>query len=118
MGRIFAWLLRPRLFKALLFDVRLAWRLLREPRVPMLAKAVIPIAALYFVSPIDLIPDILFPLVGELDDMVVAYGALKMFLNMCPPGAEAFHRAALESRRPFSPMEPTDVVIEPEFHRQ
>ena len=118
MARILSWLLRPRLLRALIFDIRLAWRLLREPRVPVLAKAVIPVAALYFISPIDLLPDILFPVVGELDDMVIAYGALKMFLNLCPPAAEAFHRAALEARRPFSRMEPTDVVIEPEFHRQ
>ena len=118
MGRLLSWLLRPRLLKALIFDVRLAWRLLREPRVPLFIKAVIPIAALYFVSPIDLLPDILFPVVGELDDMVVAYGALKMFLNLCPPAVEAFHRAALEGRRPFAPMEPADDVIEAEFHRQ
>ncbi len=117
MGRILSWLLRPRLLKALIFDVRLAWRLLREPRVPLLAKAVLPIAALYFVSPVDLVPDI-FPLVGEMDDMVVAYGALKMFLKLCPPAAEAFHRAALETRRPFSRMEPADVVLDAEFHRQ
>ena len=118
MGRVLSWLLRPGLLKALLFDIRLASRLFREPRVPALTKAVIPIAALYFVSPVDLLPDILFPVVGELDDMVVAFGALKMFLNLCPPAAEAFHRAALAARRPFSRMEPTDVVIEPEFHRQ
>jgi uncharacterized membrane protein YkvA (DUF1232 family) len=118
MGRILSWLLRPRLLRALIFDIRLAWRLLREPRVPMLTKAVIPVAALYFVSPIDLLPDILFPVLGELDDMVVAYGALKVFLNLCPPAAAAFHRAALDARRPFSRMEPSDVVIEAEFHRQ
>ena len=117
MGRILSSLLRPGLLKALLFDVRLAWRLLREPRVPLLAKAVIPVAALYFVSPIDLLPDII-PVLGEMDDLVVAYGALRMFLNMCPPTAEAFHRAALDARRPFSRMEPADVVIEAEFHRQ
>ncbi len=117
MGRIFSWLLRPGLLKALLFDVRLAWRLVREPRVPLLTKAVVPIAALYFVSPIDLLPDFI-PVLGEMDDLVVAYGALKMFINLCPPAAEAFHRAALEGRRPFSRMEPTDVVIEAEFHRQ
>lgn len=118
MGRIFSWLLRPGLLKALIFDVRLSWRLLREPRVPLLAKAILPVAALYFVSPIDLLPDILFPVVGELDDLVVGYAALKMFLNMCPPAAEAFHRAALEARRPFTPMSPSDVVIDAEFHRQ
>ncbi len=50
--------------------------------------------------------------------MVVAYAALKMFLSLCPPAAEAFHRAALEARRPFSRMEPADEVIEAEFHRR
>ena len=117
MGRILSALLRPGLLKALIFDVRLAWRLLREPRVPILAKSAIPIAALYFVSPIDLLPDFI-PVLGEMDDLVVAYGALKMFLNLCPPAAEAFHRAALAARRPFSRMEPADVIIDAEFHRQ
>ena len=117
MARTLTWLLRPNLLKALIFDIRLAWRLLREPRVPLLVKAVVPVAALYFISPIDLIPDFI-PVIGEMDDLVVAYGALKMFINMCPPATEAFHRAALEGRRPFSRMEPADVVIEAEFHRQ
>jgi uncharacterized membrane protein YkvA (DUF1232 family) len=117
MGRIFSWLLRPGLLKALLFDIRLGWRLLREPRVPTLAKAILPVAALYFVSPVDLLPDII-PVLGEMDDLVVAYGALKMFISLCPPAAESFHRAALEARRRFSRMEPADVVIEAEFHRQ
>ena len=35
MGRILSWLMRPGLLKALIFDIRLAWRLLRVP----LAKA-------------------------------------------------------------------------------
>jgi uncharacterized membrane protein YkvA (DUF1232 family) len=117
MGRVLSWLLRPGLLKVLLFDIRLASRLFREPRVPALTKAVLPIAALYFVSPVDLLPDII-PVLGEMDDFVVAYGALKMFISLCPPAAEAFHRAALETRRPFSRMEPTDEVIEAEFHRQ
>jgi uncharacterized membrane protein YkvA (DUF1232 family) len=116
MARILSWLLRPGLLKALLFDIRLASRLFREPRVPAFTKAVLPVAALYFVSPIDLLPDII-PVIGEMDDLVVAYGALKMFINLCPPAAAAFHRAALEDRRPFSRMEPADVVIEAEFHR-
>jgi len=35
MGRTLSWLLRPNLLKALIFDIRLAWRLLREPHVPL-----------------------------------------------------------------------------------
>ena len=46
MGRILSLLLRPRLIKALVFDIRLAWRLVREPRVPLLTKAVVRAARL------------------------------------------------------------------------
>jgi uncharacterized membrane protein YkvA (DUF1232 family) len=110
-------LMRPWLLKALLRDVRLAIRLIREPRVPMLAKAVAPLAAIYLLSPIDVLPD-LFPVLGQLDDLVVVYGALKLFLRLCPPAAVAFHDAALAARRPFSRMSPQDVVIDAEFRRQ
>jgi uncharacterized membrane protein YkvA (DUF1232 family) len=110
-------LMRPWLLMALLRDVRLAIRLLREPRVPMLAKAVAPLAAIYLLSPIDVLPD-LFPVLGQLDDLVVVYGALKLFLSLCPPAAVAFHDAALAARRPFSRMSPQDVVIDAEFRRQ
>jgi uncharacterized membrane protein YkvA (DUF1232 family) len=116
MARTLSWLLRPGLLKALFFDVRLASRLFREPRVPVLTKAIIPVAALYFVSPVDLLPDFI-PVLGEMDDLVVAYGALRMFISMCPPAVDAYHRAALAARRRFSRMEPADAVIEAEYHR-
>ena len=91
--------------------------LLGDPRVAKLPRFAVLAAIAYLISPVDLVPDFL-PVIGEMDDLVVAFGALKMFLNLCPPAAEAFHRAALDARRPFSRMEPADVVIEPEFHRQ
>jgi uncharacterized membrane protein YkvA (DUF1232 family) len=112
-----SWLLRPWLLKTLLFDLRVAARLLREPAVPGFAKAVIPLALLYLISPIDVLPDVL-PVLGQLDDLALAYAALKFFLRICPPAAVAFHRAAALARRPFTTMSPADIVIEPEFRRQ
>jgi uncharacterized membrane protein YkvA (DUF1232 family) len=100
----------------LLSQVRLAGRLLREPRVPLLAKAVPVLAALYLVSPLDFIPD-LFPLVGQVDDLTLSLIALATFLRLCPAGPLAFHRGAIAEGRSYSPMSPTDDVIDAEWRR-
>jgi uncharacterized membrane protein YkvA (DUF1232 family) len=112
--RMGSWLMRPSMLQALLFDLRLAARLLREPAVPTVAKAVVPLALLYLVSPIDVLPDFL-PVLGQLDDLAIAYVALKFFVRICPPAAVAFHRAAALARQPFASMSPADVVIDAEF---
>ena len=112
-----SWLARPWLLKTLVADVRLSLRLLREPAVPVLAKALVPLWLLYLVSPLDALPDV-FPVIGQLDDLALAYGALKLFLRFCPPAAVAFHGAALAARKPFSKMKTTDTVIEAEFRPQ
>jgi uncharacterized membrane protein YkvA (DUF1232 family) len=112
--RSVTWLTRPWLLKALFTELRLALRLLREPRVPVLAKAVLPLALFYLVSPIDALPDII-PGLGQLDDLAVLYGAMKLFLRLSPAAAVAFHKAALAARHPFRHMSPRDVVIDAEF---
>src|SRR5688572_7141849 len=48
-------------------QVKLGWRLLRDPRVPWIKNALPAFAALYLISPIDPIPDFLLGL-GQLDD--------------------------------------------------
>jgi uncharacterized membrane protein YkvA (DUF1232 family) len=117
VARVTSWLWRPGLLRMLSSQARLAVRLLREPRVPILAKAVPLLAALYLVSPIDLVPD-LFPLVGQVDDLTVILVALAMFLRLCPPAAVAFHRGAIAEGRAYAPMSPTDDVIDAEWRRE
>jgi uncharacterized membrane protein YkvA (DUF1232 family) len=112
-----SWLWRPRLLWMLLSQVRLAGRLLREPRVPLSAKAVPVLAALYLVSPLDFIPD-LFPLLGQVDDLTLSLIALAAFLRMCPAGPVTFHRGAIAEGRPYSPMSATDGVIDAEWRRE
>ena len=68
MARITSSLQKPGVLSALLTHARLAVRLLREPRVPLLAKVVPVLAAVYLVSPLDAVPD-LIPVLGQLDDV-------------------------------------------------
>jgi uncharacterized membrane protein YkvA (DUF1232 family) len=112
-----SWLWRPRLLRMLLTQLRLTLRLLREPRVPLPAKAVPLLTALYVVSPLDVIPDVL-PLVGQIDDLTLTLVALAAFLKLCPAGPVAFHRGAIAEGRPYAPMSSTDDVIEAEWRRE
>lgn len=117
MTRATSWLARSRVVGALLSDVHLALRLVREPAVPPYLK-VVPFAALaYVLSPLDFLPDIL-PIVGQLDDLGIVILGVKLFLRLCPADAVAFHREAIDQHRPFAPMSPAATVIDAEFTRQ
>jgi uncharacterized membrane protein YkvA (DUF1232 family) len=107
---------RPGLLRTLLSQARLAVRLLREPRVPLLIKAVPVLGALYIISPLDFVPDIL-PVLGQLDDLGIAVVALELFVRLCPTGARAFHQEAIAQGRSYSPMAAADDVIDAEWRR-
>src|SRR6266853_4157030 len=117
VARMTSWLSRPGLLRTLLSQMRLAIRLVREPGVPLLTKALPLLAALYRVSPVDLVPDVL-PLLGQLDDLGVVLIALEVFLRLCPAGAVAFHRAAIAQGRGYGPMSPADGFIDVEYRRE
>jgi uncharacterized membrane protein YkvA (DUF1232 family) len=83
----------------LLKQARLAWRLLRDSRLPGWVK-LIPVAGLiYLISPIDLIPDLMLPGVGEIDDLAVLLIALKMFIELSPPGLVREHLQSLSRKK-------------------
>ncbi len=50
---------------------KLLYRLLRDPRVPARRKVLVGAAGLYLASPIDLIPEMLVPVLGQLDDLLL-----------------------------------------------
>lgn len=62
---------------------RLFSGLVRDPRVPRRAKLVLALAAGYLASPIDLIPDFI-PILGQLDDALVAGLALRYIIGRTP----------------------------------
>ena len=63
---------------------KLIYRLFKDPRVPIYLKIILSLALIYVVSPLDLIPDFLFPVFGQIDDIVILYLASKYFLKKCP----------------------------------
>ncbi|MES3013882.1 MAG: YkvA family protein [Pseudomonadota bacterium] len=64
-------------------DARLLWRALRHPQSPGWLKLGTLGIALYLLSPIDLIPDVI-PVIGVLDDIVLVPLAIRFLLNRLP----------------------------------
>ena len=68
------------LLRALPDLVRLVTRLATDPVLPRAAKIALAAAAVYLLSPIDLIPDFI-PFVGYLDDLLLAAIVVDGLLN-------------------------------------
>ncbi|HEU0114259.1 MAG TPA: DUF1232 domain-containing protein [Thermomicrobiales bacterium] len=64
-------------------QVRLAWRLFRDPRVGWLKNAIPLFALLYFLWPIDVLPDFL-PGVGQLDDLGIVVACIVLMVQALP----------------------------------
>jgi uncharacterized membrane protein YkvA (DUF1232 family) len=64
-------------------ELALAWAMLREPGTPMASKLAILAAALYVLSPVDLVSDLL-PVLGWIDDGVVAVLLLRLAARWMP----------------------------------
>ena len=77
---------------------RLAWRLFRDGRVPLRARALLPALVLYLAMPLDLIPDFI-PILGYLDDVLIVLAAAWLLLRLIPGRVIEQHVAALERER-------------------
>jgi uncharacterized membrane protein YkvA (DUF1232 family) len=87
-----------RLLRHLPKFLKLFGRLAADPRVSPAAKLVLVAGAVYLILPTDLVPDFLIG-VGQLDDLAVVLGALKLFLRLCPEAVVAEHLEALSVGR-------------------
>jgi uncharacterized membrane protein YkvA (DUF1232 family) len=101
---------------ALFTELRLAWRLMKEPRVSGAVKTLPALALLYVLSPFDVVPD-LVPFLGQVDDLGILLLSLKAFLKLCPRAAHSHHAAAIGAGRRYAPMTPSDDVIEATYRR-
>ena len=101
-------------------QVRLAWRLFLDQRVPLWSKVIPPAALAYVISPVDLIPDVVIGL-GQLDDIAVVLLGLKLFIELAPPDVVREHLRALGAqvkdwRVVDEEGSERPVVIEGEYH--
>lgn len=97
---------------------RLAWRLLKDGRVPGWVKMIPFASLLYFLMPIDLIPELALPGLGELDDLAVLLLALKMFIDLCPAGVVREHLDDLfgmPGRARHATESPTPTTIDVDY---
>jgi uncharacterized membrane protein YkvA (DUF1232 family) len=95
----------------LIRQARLGWRLFKDSRVPGWVK-LIPVAGLvYLLSPIDLVPDLMIPGLGEIDDIALILLALKLFVDFSPPGIVSEHLETLAGKRgrPSPEVEPSEA---------
>lgn len=78
---------------------RLAKNMLRDDRVPVEARTALVAGAAYVISPIDLIPGFI-PVLGQLDDLLVALLGIRFALAQAPPEVRAEHleRAGLREQ--------------------
>ena len=76
-------LLLIRYFPLILSAIRLACGLFLDRRVGTKIKLLPILAIIYVLSPLDLLPDII-PVVGWVDDLIVAGGLLLLFFILAP----------------------------------
>ena len=69
---------------------RLAANMLRDDRVPVEARSALVAGGAYVISPIDLIPGFI-PVLGQLDDLLVALLGLRFALSQSPPEVREEH---------------------------
>ena len=79
----------------ILFNGQLAWKLMTDPRVAMMSKVLIPLAGfLYFISPIDFLPDFI-PVLGQLDEVAIILLLVRLFIAVAPQDVVAEYRTAM-----------------------
>ena len=76
-----SWKQRVKVLKSETYTLYLA---AKDPRVPWYAKALIFFVVAHTLSPIDLIPDFI-PLLGYLDDLIIAPLGIAIAIKLIPP---------------------------------
>ena len=79
-----------------ILQAKLILRLMGDRDVPFLLK-LLPVGALiYLVSPVDLMPGLVLPVIGALDDAAVVWLGFTLFVSLCPDHVVQKHRNVLE----------------------
>jgi uncharacterized membrane protein YkvA (DUF1232 family) len=99
---------RAGMLTELLHNAHLAWKLLLDPNVNVLAKLVPAAALAYLVMPLDIIPDMI-PGLGQLDDIAIILLGIRAFIALCPPELVQWYRGQL-GYGPQTPKDQSDTI--------
>jgi uncharacterized membrane protein YkvA (DUF1232 family) len=84
-------------FQDLVIRIKLILRLIGDPRVNFFVKLLPIAAAIYVISPVDLLPGAVFPVIGALDDAAVIWLGTTLFVSLCPDEIVQEHTNALHN---------------------
>jgi hypothetical protein len=97
-----------------LLRIKLVLRLMADPRVNMLVKAIPVAAILYLLGFPDLAP-------GPVDDAGVIWFGMYLFVELCPPEVVEEHMAALKGASPDlwqDQVSSSDEIIDVDFREE
>ena len=78
--------------------VKLFSRLVKDSRVGLGPKLVLVGILAYVIFPVDLVPDFILGF-GQVDDLIVIFLGLKLFLRLCPKGVVHEHLQSIAAGR-------------------
>ena len=76
--------------------IKMFVRLMKDRRVPWYAKAMPCLALAYIISPIDIIPGLLVPILGGIDDLIALFLGLKGLVVFTPQNIIQEHISRIE----------------------
>ncbi len=82
-------------FQDLITRLKLILRLMGDKRINFFLKILPIAAAIYVISPVDLLPGAVFPVIGALDDAVVFWLGTTLFVALCPDDIVQEHTNAI-----------------------
>ena len=102
------YLIAPRILPKIIRLLRLVWRLQWDKRVPIVLRALVPLAIVYVLSPLDLIKDRV-PVIGRFDDLMVLALAVLFLVKLSPQHVIDEHLGKPRAPRPED-KDPSKVV--------
>ena len=75
---------------------KLAYRLVRDKKVPLFLKIICYAAVVYVLLPFDLVPIAFIPFLGWIDDIIIFYICLKLLVRYSPPEVVEKHVRAID----------------------
>ncbi len=79
--------------------ISLYFRLLADKRIPILVRILPILATIYVISPIDILPGIVVPFLGWMEDIVIFYLCMRYFAHTVPREIIDEHIKYIESAR-------------------
>jgi uncharacterized membrane protein YkvA (DUF1232 family) len=89
--------------------LKLIGKLMGDRRVSFFLK-LLPVASIaYLISPIDLVPGVVLPVIGVLDDAAILWIGTNLFVELCPTDVVKEHMDELSSNLDDDPGEVVDA---------